>query len=77
MLPEPYESVTVFPAPSGIPCAGEGLFAKRDLKAGELAAIFSGLRCYKTFTMGTTIKYGTDEEWSDYRITLGEYVWTT
>ena len=45
LLEDPYEQDTVYVAQSGIATdAGEGLFAKRNLRKGELVALFSGLR---------------------------------
>ncbi|KND04419.1 uncharacterized protein SPPG_00148 [Spizellomyces punctatus DAOM BR117] len=44
LLPDPYESRAVAVRPSHIVDAGEGLFAKRDLMYGEVAAFYSGLR---------------------------------
>jgi len=56
-------------AQSGIsPQAGEGLFAKRHIKCGELVALFSGLREVK-HDRSTTIR-ADEEAWSDYRLTL-------
>ncbi len=44
MLRDPYEDERVEVAQSKLPQAGEGLFAKKDLKAGELAALYNGIR---------------------------------
>lgn len=44
LMRDPYEEKTVFAAPSRIHNAGEGLFAKRDLNPGELAAFYNGIR---------------------------------
>ncbi len=38
---------------SGIPFAGEGLFAKRDLEEGDLAAVFNGVRLRDSPGVGT------------------------
>ena len=70
LLEDPYEQDTVYVAQSGIATdAGEGLFAKRNLRKGELVALFSGLREVK-HGRSVTITAG-DEAWSDYRLTLG------
>jgi hypothetical protein len=37
---DPYERKAVYAAPSTLPNAGEGLFAKRDLAPRELVAYF-------------------------------------
>ena len=44
LKPDPYEAHTAFVAKSSIPDAGEGLFAKRPLHAGELVAYYNGVR---------------------------------
>ena len=44
MLADPYESALVYPGISTIQDAGEGLFAKTDIKAGQLIAFFNGVR---------------------------------
>ncbi|XP_065177251.1 histone-lysine N-methyltransferase SETD7-like [Sycon ciliatum] len=44
LIPDRYESATAYVAPSQIPNSGEGLFAKRQLKAGELVAYYNGVR---------------------------------
>ena len=41
---DPYETLTVCVGVSLIPNSGEGLFAKRDLCAGEIAAWYNGVR---------------------------------
>lgn len=73
MLRDEYETRTVFVAASGEPGAGEGLFAGRDLRAGELAALFNGLRIRKEGRGAANVKPDSDE-WSDYRVTLGK-IW--
>lgn len=44
MLRDPYESERVFVKTSTIPDAGDGLFAKRKLKAGEVVSFYNGIR---------------------------------
>ena len=53
LVPDPYEQVTVYVAPSplcggdrggGVGLAGEGLFAKRRLIKGEVCAFYNGVR---------------------------------
>ena len=44
LVPDPYESLTVYVAPSRIPGAGEGLFARRNVQAGEILAYYNGIR---------------------------------
>ncbi len=41
---EPWERLRVRAAPSRIPDSGEGLFARRDMPAGELVAFYNGTR---------------------------------
>lgn len=43
-LADPFESLLVRVAPSGIPGAGEGLFAAVDLPPGTVCAVYSGVR---------------------------------
>ncbi|CAG9464201.1 unnamed protein product [Pedinophyceae sp. YPF-701] len=45
LTPDPYEAWTVRVGASRIAGAGEGLFARRDVSAGELCALYSGMRC--------------------------------
>ena len=42
-----YEDDSVYVAPSGVPGAGEGLFARRDIRGGDLVSLFSGTKIYK------------------------------
>ena len=44
LVPEPYETITVEVKPSGIPNAGQGLFALRTIKEHELVSFYNGLR---------------------------------
>ena len=44
LLEDPYEQRTVYVAESGQAGAGEGLFLKRDLAPGDLAALYNGAR---------------------------------
>ena len=68
---DPYEKIHVYVATSAIsPLAGEGLFAKRTLTKGHLICLFNGIRRIKkarSKAIGAL-----DEEWSDYRLTLGK-----
>ena len=43
-LPDPFEERTVYVAQSGIEGAGEGLFLRRDVRAGDLVALYNGVR---------------------------------
>jgi len=73
LLEDPYEQETVYVAPSTIsPHAGEGLFAKRHIRTGELVSLFSGLREIKHGRAVTIC--ATDEAWSDYRLTLDSLI---
>ena len=67
-----YEERTVRVAASTVAGAGEGLFAIRDLSAGDLVCLFSGSKIYKDNNK-TSLKYG-DQEWSDFRLTLDKSV---
>ena len=60
-----YEDETVYVNPSTVDGAGEGLFARRRILAGELVSLFSGSKVFKDSNR-KSIKYG-DEEWSDFR----------
>ncbi|KAK9767277.1 Histone-lysine N-methyltransferase setd7 [Basidiobolus ranarum] len=44
LLRDPYETSRVYVQKSKIPNSGEGLFAKRDLKKGEVASFYNGIR---------------------------------
>ncbi|MES1908830.1 MAG: hypothetical protein MHM6MM_001692 [Cercozoa sp. M6MM] len=44
LLPDMYEQKRVYVAPSTIPGAGFGLFAKRPLEANEIASFYNGVR---------------------------------
>ena len=44
LLRDPYESAAVVVRPSRIPGSGEGLFARRALRAGAIAAWYNGVR---------------------------------
>jgi len=60
LLCEPWEHKRVQARESGIGGAGEGLFAKKALKQGELVALMNGARSPPSL----------HQEWSDYRIKL-------
>ena len=59
-----WDILHVYVAPSQAQCAGEGLFARRDIKKGDLVALFSGAR--KRHFRNETF------EWSDYCIKVDE-----
>ena len=63
--PDLYEERTVRVAASTVAGAGEGLFAIRNLSAGDLVCLFSGSKIYKDNNK-RSLKYG-DQEWSDFR----------
>ena len=67
---DPYDGEAVYVKGSSIPFAGEGLYARRQLSEGELVCLFNGVRIRKE-RRSNVIKAGSDE-WSDYRLTLGE-----
>ena len=69
-LADPYDAKNVYVKESGVPFAGEGLYARRYLKAGDLVCLFNGVRCHKE---GRAIIIKADsDEWSDYRLTLSK-----
>ena len=66
-----YEKIHVYVAPSTIsPLAGEGLFARKTFKKGQLICLFNGIRWRKEGRRPKAIQAGS-EDWSDYRLTLG------
>ena len=65
LIRDPYEHQNVYVANSKIEFAGEGLYAKRNLPAGTLIALFNGIRQRE---IGYTKKM---TEFSDYRIGMG------
>ena len=70
-LQDPYEKIHVYVAPSTISdLAGEGLFAKKVIKKGQLICLFNGVRRCKEGRIRTVIGVNSDE-WSDYRLILG------
>ena len=72
-LQDPYEKIHVYVAPSTISdLAGEGLFAKKVIKKGQLICLFNGVRRRKEGRIRTVIGVNSDE-WSDYRLILGIY----
>ena len=72
LLEDPYEQETVYVAQSKIgEAAGEGLYAKKHIRKGQLVCLFNGIRCNKT-GHHTRIT-AEDEDWSDYRLTLGNH----
>ena len=68
---DPYEKAHVYVMPSKIsPEAGEGLYARKAIKKGQLVCLFNGIRRRKE-GRGTKPIGANDDEWSDYRLTLG------
>merc|ERR1711892_1621229 len=63
------ESINVYVNISGIGNAGEGLFAKTELKGGSLVSIFNGVRQRTHIRLLNTL-----ESWSDYRVFLDSSV---
>ena len=49
--------------------AGEGLYAKKHIRKGQLVCLFNGVRWNKTGHH--TRICANDDDWSDYRLTLG------
>ena len=68
LLRDPYEHFRVYVDQSGIPYAGEGLYAKQELEDGSLVALFNGVRkregiCNKSnFLSFSEFKIGLDRE---------------
>ena len=72
LLEDPYEQEFVYVAQSKIgEAAGEGLYARKHIRKGQLVCLFNGTRCNKT-GHHTRIT-ATDDDWSDYRLTLGKH----
>ena len=70
LIEEPYEQETVYVSPSSLgEAAGEGLYARKYIRKGQLICLFNGVRCNKP-GHHTRIS-ADDEDWSDYRLTLG------
>lgn len=67
----PNKLLQVFVAPSTLPCAGEGLFAKRNLSAGALVALFNGVRQRDAGHRGAK---STNSAFTDYKIELSPEV---
>ena len=61
MLRDPYEKRYVYVKDSAVPFAGEGLWAKRGIKTGQVCALFNGVRQHHLWGQ-------VDLPWSDYRI---------
>ena len=49
LLEDVHDAKTVYVAESSIPGAAEGVFLRRDLGKGSLAAIYNGVRMVKQF----------------------------
>jgi len=62
-LRDPYEKRYVYVKESQVPLAGEGLWAKTDIKAGQLVALFNGVRQRHLWGVMSH-----ELAWSDYRI---------
>lgn len=62
MLMDPYETRHVYVKESNTPSSGEGLWAKTDIKAGQLVTLFNGVRQRHVWGMFHELA------WSDYRI---------
>jgi len=69
LLPEPYEQRYVYVADSQTEGAGEGLWVKADIRAGQIAAVFNGLRQRDL----PGVKSGA-KAWSDYRISCSKEI---
>lgn len=64
-LRDQYEQEQVYVRQSGIPYAGEGLYAKHDIEEGALIALFNGVKIREVHgTRGITSKF------TDYKIGL-------
>jgi len=63
LLEDPYEQKTVYVAESALEKAGEGLFLRRDLVRGELAALYNGVRMSES-----EARIRKDDRRSPYRI---------
>ena len=72
LVPDPYEAITVKVDASGVPNAGLGLFAVRNIKKGEVLSFYNGFRfvgnekitlhhekCIKDVEVGETIEIRT------------------
>ena len=62
---DPYDRRHVYVKESQIPSAGEGLWAKTDIKCGQLVALFNGVREHHVWGAACHTM-----PWSDYRISL-------
>ena len=70
LLEDPYEQETVYVAPSKLgEAAGEGLYAKKHIRKGQLVSLYNGIRSNKPGH--NTQICANDDDWSDYGITLG------
>jgi len=63
LLEDPYEQKTVYVAESALENAGEGLFLRRDLVIGEMAALYNGVRMSES-----EARIRKDDRRSPYRI---------
>jgi len=65
MLRDPYEQRYVYVEESAVPFAGQGLYAKSRIAAGQLVSLFNGVR--QRHLWGVK---GDNFGWSDYRISV-------
>jgi hypothetical protein len=63
LLEDPFEQKTVYVAESALENAGEGLFLRRDLASGDLAALYNGVRMSES-----EARIRKDDRRSPYRI---------
>eukprot|EP01087_Luapelamoeba_hula_P020095 TRINITY_DN6783_c1_g1_i1.p1 TRINITY_DN6783_c1_g1~~TRINITY_DN6783_c1_g1_i1.p1 ORF type:complete len:369 (-),score=57.22 TRINITY_DN6783_c1_g1_i1:12-1118(-) len=66
LVPDPYETYTVYVGPSNLPQSGEGLFTRRALHKGELVAFYNGVR------VAHTIVDARDWDQNSYTISLDD-----
>lgn len=66
LLRDPYEHHMVYVDHSGIPYAGEGLYAKQSIEPGTLISIFNGIRIRDFNSTETRFREG----FTDYKILL-------
>ena len=65
LVRDPYEARYVYVAESGIEGAGEGLWAKTSLMAGQVCSLFNGVRQHHLWGSSAMTD---NKPWSDYRI---------
>jgi len=69
MVRDPYEKRYVYVKDSQVPFAGEGLWAKTGILAGQVCTLFNGVRQHLLW--GSTAM-SCKQDWSDYRISCGK-----